>query len=117
MACEVPGGLRTIMSNIAGEKCPSCGSEAHGYAPCSNPRVEELNRIIEQYQRENADLKSKLEQARAALRYIAFWLPVICHEHDDKRYTDVEDVFRMKRLAADATEAIDSARAQGEEKG
>jgi hypothetical protein len=34
------------MSNIAGEKCPSCGSEAHGYAPCSNPVVASLNAII-----------------------------------------------------------------------
>lgn len=40
------------MSNIVGESCPSCGSDAHGYAPCRNTVVASLNLIIENYQAE-----------------------------------------------------------------
>lgn len=37
-----------------------------------------------------------------ALREIAFWLPTVCYEHNDRRYCDIEDVYAMKRIAADA---------------
>jgi hypothetical protein len=37
-----------------------------------------------------------------ALRKIAFIVPVVCYEHDDQRYVDIEQLFEAKRIAGDA---------------
>lgn len=60
---------------------------------------------------ENERLRACVREGDATLRVIAFWLPTIGYEQGDIRYTDVEDIFSLKRLAADAREAIDAARA------
>lgn len=60
---------------------------------------------------ENERLRACVREGDATLRVIAFWLPTIGYEQGDIRYADVEDIFSLKRLAADAREAIDAARA------
>ncbi len=42
------------------------------------------------------------DKHRKALREIAFWLPTVCYEHNGRRYCDIEDVYALKRIAADA---------------
>lgn len=48
----------------------------------------------------------KLRWAQEALRDIAFHVPTVCYEHDDKRYVDIEEVYKLKRIAADVRTAI-----------
>ena len=88
---------------------------------CENAFVEqtivkrldrEIARLIDVqrlYKRQIKDQEEELEKHstsrvkhRKALREIAFWLPTVCYEHDDRRYCDIEDVYAMKRIAADA---------------
>lgn len=44
------------------------------------------------------------EGLKDALHKIAFWLPVVGYEANETRYVNIEEVFAIKRLAADALE-------------
>lgn len=44
--------------------------------------------------------------ANEALREIAFWTPTICYEQSEQQYIDIEEAFRIKRIAADARSAL-----------
>lgn len=49
----------------------------------------------------------KLDAVKQALRQIAFHTPVVCYEHDDRRYTNIEDVYRLKQIAAQARDNLE----------
>lgn len=51
-------------------------------------------------------MTEEVKRLRAELQRIAFWTPTVCYEHDDKRYVDIEDVYALKRIAANAIEVL-----------
>jgi hypothetical protein len=56
--------------------------------------------------RKQHNLERLLKIADEALLEIAFWVPTICYEHAEIRYVISEEVFTLKRIAADAREAL-----------
>jgi hypothetical protein len=50
---------------------------------------------------EGIEARKKLAACGEALRSIAFHVPIVCYEHDERRYVDIEEVFVLKRIAAD----------------
>lgn len=49
-------------------------------------------------------MTEEVKRLRAELQRIALWTSTVCYEHDDKRYVDIEDVYALKRIAANAIE-------------
>lgn len=47
-------------------------------------------------------LKADRESMQIELRKIAFHLPVVAYEQADQRYVNIEEIFEVKRIAADA---------------
>lgn len=74
---------------------------AHTIDPCLGCQM--LDGQIDAARQREGDLAS------GPLREIAFWLPTVTYEHDDLRYVNIEEVFALKRIAADAREAIAAA--------
>jgi hypothetical protein len=74
-------------------------------SPMDQKRIADLERELAtsheerkaMFERMGADLAN----AKAALRRIAFWIPTISYEGNERRFTDVEEVFTLKRIAAD----------------
>lgn len=55
-------------------------------------------------------MTEEIKLLRAELQRIAFWTPTVCYEHDGKRYVDIEDIYSLKRIAADAINNLDLGR-------
>lgn len=59
-------------------------------------------------------MKKRITALEKALQAIAFHLPTVEMSNDNKQFTDVEEVFKLKRMAAEA--APEPPQAGGEEK-
>ena len=81
--------------------CPSCGSRIdQGSYAAACLEAEANGRMHFSYH--DADMINQIVQMDAVLQKIALHVPTVCYEHDERRYVNIEEVFGLKRIAADA---------------